>query len=132
MLFAHWMVLLASLLPMLSAAVGKSVIAKTAGGYDNRQPRAQFDAAAENSVIKRLGWAQDNSWEALMMFAPAVLLATHFGVAAATLNALAGVFIIARLTYVWCYAKNLATARSLVWAVGLICVVWLYIASALA
>lgn len=132
MLFAHWMLLVASFLPMVAALSGKVIIAKTTKGYDNRQPRAQFDAAAENSVIKRLGWAQENSWEALMMFAPAVLLATHFGVAAATLNVLAGVFILARVLYVWCYAKNLATARSLIWFVGLACVIALYAASSLA
>lgn len=66
-----------------------------------------------------------------MMFAPAVLLATVRGVPANTLNLLAAVFILARIVYLWCYAKDLAMARSLVWFFGVLSVIGLYVASAL-
>lgn len=67
---------------------------------------------------KRMAWAQENSWEALMMFAPAVLLATVLHANPNTMNLLAGGFVAARLVYLWCYAKDLATARSSIWLCG--------------
>jgi uncharacterized MAPEG superfamily protein len=122
------MLLVASLLPIVAVAVAKA----KGGRYDNSRPRDFLDNLPDNSMAKRMAWAQANSWEALMMFAPAVLLASMRGVNASTLNLLAGVFIAARLVYLYCYAKNLATARSLVWSIGLLCVIGLYIAAALA
>ena len=126
MLFAHWMLLVASLLPIVAVS-----FAKVQKGYDNRTPRDFIGSLPVGSLGRRMAAAQENSWEALMMFAPALLLATWRGVDAATLNILAGVFIAARWAYLWCYAKDLATARSSVWFVGVLCVLGLYIASAL-
>lgn len=126
MLFAHWMLLVASLLPIVAVGFAKS----RGGKYDNHNPREFLEKLREGSFAKRMAAAQANSWEALGMFAPAVLLATIRGVDAGMLNLLAGVFIAARLVYLWCYAKDLATARSSVWSVGVIAVVGLYIAAA--
>ncbi|TDR32555.1 MAPEG family protein [Hydromonas duriensis] len=126
MLFAHWMLLLATILPIVAVA-----IAKSQPGFDNHNPRAYLEQLPEGSMHKRMVAAQANSWEALIMFAPAVLLATMLHVQASTLNLLAGVFIVARIVYLWCYAKDLATQRSLVWTVGMVCILGLYIASAL-
>ncbi len=127
MLFAHWMLLLATLLPLVAASVAKL----KGGRYNNHAPREFLAQLPERSMAKRMAWAQENSWEALMMFAPAVLLATVHGVPANTLNLLAAVFILARIVYLWCYAKDLAKARSLVWFVGVLSVIGLYVASAL-
>ena len=126
MLFARWMLLLASFLLIIAITP-----AKMKRGYDNRNPREFLDKLPAGSMPKRMVAAQANSWEALMMFAPAVLLATMRGVEASTLNWLAGLFILARVVYVWCYAKDLSTPRSLVWTVGVLCVIGLYVASAL-
>ena len=125
MLFAHWMVLVASLFPIVVAGVAK----KSQRGFDNHNPRDFLESLPQKSLGKRMVAAQSNSWEALMMFAPAVLLASMRGVDAGTLNVLAGVFIAARLAYVWCYAKDLASARSSVWFVGVLAVIGLYIAA---
>ena len=127
MLFAHWMLLLATLLPLVAASVAKL----KGGRYNNHAPREFLAQLPERSMAKRMAWAQENSWEALMMFAPAVLLATVRGVPANTLNLLAAVFIHARIVYLWCYAKDLAMARSLVWFFGVLSVIGLYVASAL-
>ncbi len=127
MLFAHWMLLLATLLPLVAASVAKL----KGGRYNNHAPREFLAQLPERSMAKRMAWAQENSWEALMMFAPAVLLATVRGVPANTLNLLAAVFILARIVYLWCYAKDLAMARSLVWFFGVLSVIGLYVASAL-
>ena len=122
------MIIIACLLPYVF-----TLIAKAKGGFqakDNHNPREFLEKLREGSFAKRMAAAQANSWEALGMFAPAVLLATIRGVDAGMLNLLAGVFIAARLVYLWCYAKDLATARSSVWSVGVIAVVGLYIAAA--
>ena len=105
MLFAHWMLLVASLLPIVAVGFAKS----RGGKYDNHNPREFLEKLREGSFAKRMAAAQANSW---------------------MLNLLAGVFIAARLVYLWCYAKDLATARSSVWSVGVIAVVGLYIAAA--
>lgn len=125
MLFAHWMLLVASVLPILTIAFVKAL-----GGYDNSRPRAFAENLDKNSLQQRMVWAQANGWEALMMFAPAVLLATFFQVPAATLNLLAGVFIIARIAYVFVYAKDWSNVRSLTWFVGFACIIGLYLAVA--
>ena len=127
MLFAHWMLLVASLLPIVAVATAKL----NGGKFDNHNPRDFLENLRPGSFAKRMSAAQGNSWEALMMFAPAVLIATHYHVAASTLNVLAGVFIASRLVFLYCYAKDLATARSLVWMLGLCAVIGLYIAAAL-
>ncbi len=126
MLFAHWILLLATLLPLVATSVAKF----KGGRYNNHAPREFLAQLPERSMAKRMAWAQDNSWEALMMFAPAVLLATVRGVPENTLNLLAAVFILARIVYLWCYATDRAAARSLVWFVGVLAVIGLYIAAA--
>jgi ZIP family zinc transporter len=72
MLFAHWMLLVASLLPIVAVGFAKS----RGGKYDNHNPREFLEKLREGSFAKRMAAAQANSWEALGMFAPAVLLAT--------------------------------------------------------
>lgn len=127
MLFAHWMLLIATFLPII--AVG---FAKWSRHYDNQQPRAYLDALPDNTFKKRMVWAHNNSWEALMMFAPAVLLATFVQAKPSYINLFAGLFIVARLAYLVCFGKNWATARSVVWFVGVAAVVALYVISAMA
>ena len=127
MLFAHWMLLVATFLPIVAIA-----FAKAKKGYNNHQPRAYIEGLGENTMQKRMAWAQENSWEALIMFAPAVLLATVLHANPNTMNLLAGGFVAARLVYLWCYAKDLATARSSIWFVGVLCVVGLYVSAAMA
>lgn len=126
MLFAHWMLLVASFLPIIATS-----FAKLGKGYDNSQPRAYIETLGANTLQRRMAWAESNSWEALMMFAPAVLLATFLNVDALVLNLCAGGFIVARIVYLVCYAKNLASARSAVWSIGLLFVIGLYVAAAL-
>ncbi|MGL4767438.1 MAG: MAPEG family protein [Formosimonas sp.] len=126
MLLAHWMLLVASFLPIVAAAAAKI----SQGGYDNHHPRDFLDKLPAHSVGKRLVAAQSNAWEALMMFAPALLLASWRGVDGATLNLWASVFIAARVAHMLCYAKNWASARSAMWFVGVFAIVRLYIAAA--
>lgn len=86
------------------------------GGYDNHHPRAQ--------QAKLTGWgarataAHLNGFEAFAPFAAAVLTAHVLDASAGLVTGLAITFVVARIAYSLLYVADLATLRSLVWAVG--------------
>ena len=53
----------------------------------------------------------------------AVLVSTDYG----EISRLALAFVLARIGYIACYVADLATLRSLVWTVGMGCVVALHV-----
>ena len=128
MTFAYWMVLVAALLPYAATAY-----AKFSGGgartYDNRAPRAQMEALPLQR--RRAHWAQLNGFEAFPAFAAAVIIAHLAGASQVRIDALAALFVTARLFYTAFYIYDKATARSLAWAVGLACVIGLFMSAAL-
>ncbi len=115
------LVLLATLLPLLCAAVAKSGF----DGYDNRDPRAWL--ARQTGFRARAQAAQENSWEALTLYLPGAALAIGRGAEPATLAGLAGVFLAARLVYLICYVTDRATMRSIIWLVGLLATFGMYL-----
>lgn len=72
-----------------------------------------------------------NSLEAFPLFAAGVAFAQMAGVGQQLIDALAGLFVFARLIYLWLYLNDRATARSLVWLVGLAASVALLVLAAL-
>ncbi|MBL8517444.1 MAG: MAPEG family protein [Betaproteobacteria bacterium] len=112
MTFAICCVLIAGLLPYV--AVG---MAKWDRGYDNRDPRGWEEKLAGRS--RRAHSAHLNSFEAFPLFAAGVILAQMAGVQQDIVNVLAGLFVAARVAYLWLYLNDKATARSLVWLAGL-------------
>lgn len=93
------------------------------GGVHHSSTR--FDNAAPRTWLARLegwparaNWAQQNSWEALPVFLAGVLLARQSGVADDLLAFWCVVWVLARLAYIGCYLADLASLRSLVWAVA--------------
>ncbi|HEZ0803139.1 MAPEG family protein [Neisseria meningitidis] len=127
MTFAYWCILIACLLPLFCAAY-----AKKAGGFrfkDNHNPRGFL--AHTQGAAARAHAAQQNGFEAFAPFAAAVLTAHATGNAEqATVNTLAGLFILFRLAFIWCYIADKAAMRSLMWAGGFICTVGLFVAAA--
>lgn len=112
MSFAICCVLIAGLLPYV--AVG---VAKWNPGYDNRDPRGWEEQLSGRA--RRAHSAHLNSFEAFPLFAAGVLFAQLAGVGQQIINVLAGLFVLARVAYLWLYLNDRATARSLVWLVGL-------------
>jgi uncharacterized MAPEG superfamily protein len=112
MTFAICCVLIAGLLPYV--AVG---IAKWQRGFDNNDPRGWEEKLTGRK--KRAHSAHLNTFEAFPLFATGVILALMTGVAPGLVNSLAGLFIAARVIYIWLYINDKATLRSLVWLVGL-------------
>lgn len=121
MTLAYACVLFAALLPYVWTVIAK----RTAGGrFDNRDPR-QWLEKQENPRVRRANAAQKNAFEAFPAFAAGVVMAQLAGVDPRMIGWIAVAFVISRVLHGVFYIGNQASMRSLVWFVGLICVVTL-------
>jgi uncharacterized MAPEG superfamily protein len=124
MTLAFWCVLVAGMLPYVA-----TLSAKIGGQrFDNSNPRDWL--GAQSGFRRRANAAQLNGFEAFPLFAAAVLIAHIAGAPQPRVDMLAVVFVAARVAYTICYFADLATLRSLAWAVGLGSVVALFVAAA--
>ncbi|MFC7553984.1 MAPEG family protein [Pseudoroseomonas wenyumeiae] len=121
MTLANWMILAAALLPYLAAVIAKA----GAAGFDNSAPRAWLEQ--QGGYRQRADWAQRNHFEAFPPFAAAVILAQMAGAPQGRIDLLALAFVLLRLAYTGAYLANLATLRSLLFGLGIGCVVWLFL-----
>jgi len=126
MKWSYLCLLIAGVLPLVCAGIAKSGVK----GYDNHNPRAWMKQLT--GYRQRADAAQANSLEAFPFFASGVLLALHAGVSAGRVDALAMAFVVARLVYIALYLADKASLRSLVWVVGILCVVALHVSALLA
>ena len=125
MTFALWTILAAALLPYFCAAAAKF----GGSGYDNARPRSSL--AALTGWRQRADWAQRNHFEAFAPFAAGVLTAHVAHAPQGVVNWLAAVFILARAAYTAAYIGDAPTLRSLLFGVGLACVIGLFCAGLL-
>lgn len=123
-----WSLAYVTLLPIVWAVVAGSQRARQPGGFDNSTPRRQ--AAALTGLGERTNAAQQNAWEALMMYTPAVMIATLTGADAGATTVTGLVFCVARSLHGVLYCLNLATLRSLTWFVGIGCTIYLIVLAA--
>lgn len=117
---AYWTVLVAALLPIACAGLAKwGMFSKPRreGGYDNHNPRAWL--AQQGDWRARANAAQANSFEALPFYIGAVIIAHQLGAFQTRLDLMAFLYIVLRLMYILFYLADMATLRSLVWAVAL-------------
>ena len=112
---AYWCVLIAALLPMVCALLAKRGSFR---GADNHDPRAWL--ARQGGWRARANAAQANSFEGLPFFIGAVIIAHQLAAPQARLDLLACAFIVLRLAFIALYVGDKATARSLVWGLGLL------------
>lgn len=118
---AYWCVLFAALLPYVCAGLAKSGAfgkPRREGGYDNDNPRQWL--ARQTDWRARANAAQANSFESLPFFIGAVIIAHQLGAAQSLLDILAFLYVLMRILYITMYVGGLSTARSVVWAVGLL------------
>lgn len=111
-----WCLLIAALLVILSKAPAMRAMTRMQGGYDNRHPRAQ-QASLTGAGARGLA-AHQNTIEAFPLFAAGVLVAEVHAPGSGVAGVLAALFIVSRILYIGLYVGNIATVRSLVWAVG--------------
>ena len=122
---ALWVLLVAALFPIVCGGISK------VGGpdrYDNRNPRAWLSRLG--GYRARANAAQQNSWEALAVYAAALLAASIAQLPQETVATVAGIFLVARIAYLACYLADQATLRSLVWMVGFGSCIWLIVVAA--
>jgi uncharacterized MAPEG superfamily protein len=119
--------IVATVQPYLWAFLAKVGGMRTGVAYDNSLPRTFLSHLS--GWPQRANWAQQNSFEALPVFAAAVLMAYVAQVPVLLADTCALVFIAARFVYFGCYVANWATARSIVWFVGLIACLRLMVAA---
>ena len=116
-------VLIAGLMPYLWTTV-----AKIAGPrYDNRNVREWQSRLT--GMAQRAHAAHLNSFEAFPFFAAATLAAIVARADMAHVSMLSIAFVVARLLYGVAYVANLAALRSLIWFIGLSCVILILVAA---
>jgi uncharacterized MAPEG superfamily protein len=114
MTIAHWCLLITGLLPIICAGISKW----GASDYDNRYPREWL--ARQEGHRRRANAAQQNSWEAFLWFAVAVLVAMQRGADPSWVDSLAMFFLASRVLYIAFYVADRSTLRSLAWLAGLV------------
>ena len=107
--------------------VAKAMNAET-GGYDNQHPRAQ--QAKLTGLGARALAAHLNTLEIFPLFAAGVLMAHVTQMYGGWVDALAVLFVIARVLYLVFYWQNLHWQRSLVWILSLLCCLLLMLSPA--
>jgi uncharacterized MAPEG superfamily protein len=120
MTIAYACVLFMGLLPYIAAGIAKKGFEQ----YDNSMPRQWL--AKQTGFRARANAAQANLFESLPFFFAAVIIAHIENVAQSRIDLLAVGFVIARITYLICYIANWPTTRSIVWLLGLICVITIF------
>lgn len=109
---------IALLLPLLAKAPVAYAMTKQ-GGYNNNHPRDQQSKLTGFGA--RALAAHQNSFESLIFFAPALLLAIATFKTGNTIITLAAVHVVARIAYNIFYLANKSTLRSLVWMIATFC-----------
>ena len=120
MTIAYACILFMGLFPYVAAGIAK----KGFEGYDNSMPRQWL--AKQTGFRARANAAQANLFESLPLFFAAVIIASIANAPQARIDFLAGGFVIARVAYLICYLANWPTSRSIVWLLGLACVVTIF------
>ena len=121
MTIAYACLLFMGLFPYVAAGIAK----KGFEGYDNAMPRQWL--SKQTGFRARANAAQANLFESLPLFFAAVIIAHIANAPQARIDLLALGFVAARIAYLICYVANWPTARSIVWLLGLICVVTLFL-----
>lgn len=92
-------------------------------------PRAIVDKLP--AYAQRATWAHQNSFEAFTLFTPAALMAYVTGVESSLAVGAAIAFVVARSLYSVFYILNVSLARSLMFAIGTLSIVTLFVLSLL-
>lgn len=110
-------------LPYFCAWAGGYFKLRQFGKLDNKHPREQ--AARLDGVGARIVAAQANAWEALGVFTAAIVIAHLGGQDPERAALLSKIFVATRLLHPIFYGLNLDLLRSLVFLIGMVCLVGL-------
>ena len=96
-------------------------------GYDRSAPRAMLDKLP--AYAQRATWAHQNAFESFSLFAPAALMAYLTGQDSRLALGAAVAYIIARLCYPVFYILDMPSLRSLMFGIGNLGVILLFVLS---
>jgi uncharacterized MAPEG superfamily protein len=116
-----------ALLPYVCSWVAGYFRYRQFGTLDNKTPRLQ--QAGLEDVGARAQAAQANAWEALPFFTAAVVISHLAGADAHKAALLSETFVVTRILHPILYVADLDVLRSIVFGLGLVCVVWLFLIS---
>ena len=128
MTIAFWTLLFSIMLPWLMALIKKTP-SSLHGKYNNRAPRAGEQDL--QGVSQRVSWAEQNSYEILPGYIAAIIVSYLVGAEQYCIDIFALIFIGSRILYCLCYIKDWPSLRSAVWVVGLLCIIAIFVTSAL-
>ena len=120
MTIAYACLLFMGLFPYVAAGIAK----KGFENYDNSMPRHWL--AKQTGFRARANAAQANLFESLPLFFAAVIIASINNVPQTRIDLLALGFVAARIAFLICYLANWPTTRTIVWTIGLICVIAIF------
>ena len=121
MTIAYACILFMGLFPYLATGIAK----KGFENYDNSMPRQWL--AQQTGFRARANAAQANLFESLPLFFAAVIIASINHAPQTRVDLLALGFVAARIAYLVCYIANWPTTRSIVWLIGIACVVSIFL-----
>jgi uncharacterized MAPEG superfamily protein len=116
---AYWCVLVMILFPYIFTS-----LAKSRKDFNNHDPRDYLQKTT--GWRRRAHYVQLNSFESTPAFGIAVIIAQLAHTSQGWVDNLAIAFVIARIIYAICYLTDMAALRTLVWMVGMACVVGLF------
>lgn len=125
---AFWCLFIVILLPFPLAFTGAYLRGKAFGSVDNKNPRTQI--AALEGIGARAYAAQENAWEASVLFSAAVVISHLAGVNAAAAAPWAIAFVVFRVLHAIFYLSDIDLARSGVFIGGMACIVALFVLAA--
>jgi uncharacterized MAPEG superfamily protein len=123
-----WCLAIVCFLPYVWAPFVVAARSSQLGGVDNKNPRAQ-QAQLTGRGARAVG-AHKNAFEALAVFAPAVLVAHLAGADPTWAARLAETFVAVRILHGVFYLADLDLLRSGAFAVGMACIVGLFVLAA--
>jgi len=123
-----WCLLIVVFLPFASAIAGGYHRGRAFGAADNKNPRAQ--ATQLEGAGARAYAAQANAWEATAVFTATVFTIHAAGVAPETAAPWTIAFVVTRVLHPIFYIADLDKLRSIVFLIGMVCVVRLFVLAA--
>jgi len=120
MTIAYACLLFMGLFPYVAAGIAK----KGFENYDNSMPRQWL--AKQTGFRARANAAQANLYESLPLFFAAVIIASINNAPQTRIDLLALGFVAARIAFLICYLADWPTTRTIVWSIGLICVIAIF------
>ena len=123
-----WCLVVVLFMPTLLSFAGGYYRARAFGKPDNKHPRLQ--AAQLEGAGARAYAAQENAWEAAIGFSAVILIAHVVGVSASEAAPWAIAFVVTRILHPILYIANIDWARSIVFLVGIVCLIRLVVMAA--